>query len=135
MCGGVQFKHEGKTLKVYFPSSQAALLVRLKSGGHMLLPWGRREGEAEALLVGGWARHESILVGKWDRFSPKAVRLDLEDAGSKGQRMGDQTRRAVRGHLNDSQERFRIRCSVAARLAKEMPIAYISCEITLMHYI
>ena len=78
MCGGVQFKHEGKTLKVYFPSPQAVLPVRLKSGVHMLLPWGRREGESGALPVGGWARHESILAGKWDRFFPKAVRLDLE---------------------------------------------------------
>ena len=54
--------------KGYFPSPQAALPVRLKSGGHVLLPWGRREGEAGALPIGGWARHESILVGKWDRF-------------------------------------------------------------------
>ncbi len=78
MCGGVQFKHEGNTLKVYFPSPQAVLPVCLKSGGHVLLPWGRREGEAGSLPVGGWARHESILAGKWDRFFPKAVRLDLE---------------------------------------------------------
>lgn len=78
MCGGVQYKHEGKTLKVYFPNPQAVLPVRLKLGGHTLLPWGRREGESGALPVGGWARHESILVGKWDRFFPKAVRLDLE---------------------------------------------------------
>jgi len=78
MCGGVQFKHEGKTFKVYFPDPQAVLPVRLKSGSHELLPWGRREGEAGVLPVGGWARHESILAGKWDRFFPKPVRLDLE---------------------------------------------------------
>jgi len=78
MCGGVQFKHEGKTLKVYFPDPQAVLPVRLKTGGHVLLPWGRREGETGALPVGGWARHESILAGKWDRFFPKPVRLDLK---------------------------------------------------------
>jgi len=78
MCGGVQFTHEGKTLKVYFPDPKAVLPVRLKSGSHVLLTWGRREGESGTLPVGGWARHESILAGKWDRFFPKPVRLDLE---------------------------------------------------------
>ncbi len=78
MCGGVQFKHEGQTFKVYFPNPQAVLPVHLKAGGHLLLPWGRRKEEPGALPAGGWARHESILAGKWDRFFPKPVRLDLE---------------------------------------------------------
>jgi len=43
-----------------------------------VLTWGRREGESGALPVGGWARHESVLAGKWDRFFPKPVRLDIE---------------------------------------------------------
>lgn len=77
MCGGVQFKHEDKALKVYFPSPQAVLPVRLKSGGHTLIPWGRREEDTGELPIGGWARHESILAGKWDRYFPKPVRLDL----------------------------------------------------------
>lgn len=78
MCGGVQFMHEGKPLKVYFPSPKAVLPVTLKSGGHELLPWGRREGETGVLPVGGWARHESVLKGKWDRFFPKPVRIVVE---------------------------------------------------------
>jgi len=78
MCGGVQFKHECKTFKVYFPDPQAVLPVRQKSGGHVLLPWGRRENEPGSLPLGGWARHESVHAGKWDRYFPKPVRLDLE---------------------------------------------------------
>ena len=78
MCGGVQFTHEGKIHKVYFPDPQAVLAIALKSGGHVLLPWGRREKEPGALPAGGWARHESVLAGKWDRFFPKPVRLDVE---------------------------------------------------------
>lgn len=79
MCGGVKFKHEGKILTVYFPSPKAVLPVALKHGGHDLVTWGRRKEEAGKLPAGGWARLDSIKAGKWDRFIPKPVRLDVQE--------------------------------------------------------
>jgi|SRR3989344_195096 len=79
MCGGVKFKHEGKILTVYFPNPKAVLPVALKHGGHELVTWGRRKEEAGKLPAGGWARLDSIKAGKWDRFIPKPVRLDLQE--------------------------------------------------------
>lgn len=78
MCGGVKFKHEGQVITAYFPNPKAMLPVALKSGGHELLPWGRREGQPGALPRGGWARLDSIKAGKWNRYSPTPVHLDVD---------------------------------------------------------
>ncbi len=75
MCGGVKYKHEGRTVTSYFPNPKAALPVVLKSGGHALLSWGRRKEEAGELPPGGWARLDSIKQGRWDRYDPQPVRL------------------------------------------------------------
>ncbi|MHB1142266.1 MAG: hypothetical protein ACYC1T_10995 [Sulfuricaulis sp.] len=79
MCGGVKYKHEDKILTVYFPNPKAVLPVTLKQGGHELVTWGRRKEEPGKLPAGGWARLDSIKAGKWDRFIPKPVRLDVEE--------------------------------------------------------
>lgn len=79
MCGGVKFSHDGELLTVYFPNPKAVLPVRLRNGEHQLLVWGRRKEEPGNLPPGGWARHESIKSGKWDRFFPKPVLIDVSD--------------------------------------------------------
>lgn len=78
MCGGVKFKHEGKELVVYFPNPKAVLPVRLKSAEHSLIRWGRRKEEQGALPAGGWARHESVLKGVWDKYFPKPVLISVD---------------------------------------------------------
>lgn len=79
MCGGAKYKHEGKTVTSYFPNPKAALPVLQRDGGHMLLPWGRREEQTGTLPPGGWARLDSIKQGRWDRYDPQAVRLVIEE--------------------------------------------------------
>lgn len=79
MCGGVKFKHDGKIQTVYFPNPKAVLPVMLKQSGHELVAWGRRKEEPGKLPAGGWARLDSIKAGKWDKFIPKPVRLDLQE--------------------------------------------------------
>jgi len=79
MCGGVKYRHEGKTVTAYFPNPKAALPVLRRDGGYALLPWGRRDEQPGALPPGGWARLDSIEQGRWDRYEPKPVRLAVEE--------------------------------------------------------
>ena len=37
--------------------------------------YGRRQDQAGRLPLGGWARLESIYEGRWDRWSPRPVKL------------------------------------------------------------
>jgi len=78
MCGGVKFKHVNKEMTVYFPNPKAALPIRLKSGDYSLIKWGRRKGEQGVLPPGGWARHESVLKGIWDKYFPKPVLITVD---------------------------------------------------------
>jgi hypothetical protein len=94
MCGGVKYRHGDRTVTTYFPNPGAALPVLRRDGKHELLPWGRREehdrrdaggratpgavAEEGVLPPGGWARLDSIKSGKWERYEPVPVRLDVE---------------------------------------------------------
>ena len=79
MCGGVKFQHAGQLLTVYFPNPKAVLPVALKQGGHELVTWGRRKEQAGELPPGGWARLDSIKSGKWDKYFPKPVRINVQE--------------------------------------------------------
>ena len=79
MCGGVKYKHEGEVVTTYFPNLKAVLPAILKTGGHELLAWGRREEQPGALPPGGWARLDSVKEGRWERYNPRPVRLDVEE--------------------------------------------------------
>jgi len=78
MCGGVRFVSNNKEIKTYFPNPQAQLPILLKDYSVTLQPWGRREQQQGRLPLGGWARHESILAGKWDYTNPKPVKIAVE---------------------------------------------------------
>jgi len=78
MCGGVKFKHDNKELTVYFPSPKAVLPVRWKSKHHTLIKWGRWHEEEGVLPPGGWARHDSVLKGIWDKYFPKPVLITVD---------------------------------------------------------
>jgi len=78
MCGGVKFKYESKELTVYFPNPKAVLPVRLKSRDITLIKWGRRKEEQGSLPPGGWARHDSVLKGVWDKYFPKPVLITVD---------------------------------------------------------
>ena len=79
MCGGVKYFHEGQEWTVYFPNPKAKLPVRLKNGEHQLITWGRRREEPGKLPKGGWARHESVKKGVWDKYFPNPVLIDVTD--------------------------------------------------------
>lgn len=57
MCGGVKYGYQGKAVTAYFPSPTAALPV---------------------VVRGGWARLESVRDGKWRRYAPLPVRIEVE---------------------------------------------------------
>ena len=78
MCGGVYYSFKGEDYRVYFPNPKAKLPVIQKSGDRVLLPWGRRKEQPGHLPPGGWARHESILEGRWDKYFPVPVKLDIQ---------------------------------------------------------
>lgn len=79
MCGGIKYNDKlGKEWKVYFPSPKAALPVIKKSGEIEWVTWGKRKEEnAPYFPNGGWARLDSIKVGKWQRFHPTPVLLPV----------------------------------------------------------
>lgn len=78
MCGGVYHTHNDQDVRVYFPNPKAMLPVKTKGGDVILLPWGRRQNQAGTLPLGGWARLDSIYAGRWDRWFPKPVKLELK---------------------------------------------------------
>ena len=77
MCGGVQYSVQGKTINIYFPNPKAQLPVRMKDQSIELMPWGRRKNESGHLPPGGWARHESVLKGTWDKYQPVPVKIQV----------------------------------------------------------
>jgi len=78
MCGGVSYKENGKQVKVYFPMPMAALPVVMKDRSTNLYAWGRRREEMGSFPLGGWARHESILDGVWDKYQPTPVKIAVD---------------------------------------------------------
>lgn len=78
MCGGVQYIYQGEKKRVYFPNPNAHLPVRLKNGEINYLPWGRRKQQLGCLPMGGWARHDSIQHGVWDKWFPKPVKIIVD---------------------------------------------------------
>jgi len=78
MCGGVYYTHNEQDVRAYFPNPKAMLPVRQKNGDVCLLPWGRRQEQKGILPLGGWARLDSIYAGRWDRWFPKPVKLNIK---------------------------------------------------------
>ena len=77
MCGGVLYSHKGQEGRIFFPNPKATLPVKTREGNIQLLPWGRRQHQIGKLPLGGWARLESIYAGRWDRWFPKPVKLQV----------------------------------------------------------
>lgn len=78
MCGGVEYIYQGENKRVYFPNPKAHLPVRLKNGEIAYMPWGRRKQQPGQLPMGGWARHDSIKMGVWDKWFPKPVKIIVQ---------------------------------------------------------
>ncbi|HRB45977.1 MAG TPA: hypothetical protein PK439_08300 [Nitrosomonas sp.] len=75
MCGGVQYQDH----TIYFPQPDAKLPIRLRGGGVTWVTWGRRQKEAIGKFPnGGWARLNSIKMGKWKPWHPKPVLIPIE---------------------------------------------------------
>jgi len=79
MCGGVIYKVQEHTQTVYFPNPYAQLPLLHKDGSIGYYPWGRREKQPGQLPVTGWARHDSIKAGKWDRYFPIPVKIVVDE--------------------------------------------------------
>ncbi len=77
MCGGVFYLHKGEENRFYFPNPKAVLSVKNKNGEIQLIPWGRRKHQQGALPLGGWARLDSIYAGRWGRYFPVPVKLQI----------------------------------------------------------
>lgn len=76
MCSGVRYtESSGKEWKVYFPNPKAALPVVKSDGSIEWVKWGRRREEQAPFVQGGWARSDSIELGKWERYNPVIVQL------------------------------------------------------------
>lgn len=75
MCAGVQYQDH----TIYFPQPDAKLPIRLRGGGVTWVTWGRRKKEAIGKFPnGGWARLDSIKMGKWKPWHPKPVLIPIE---------------------------------------------------------
>lgn len=77
MCIGVYYRHNEQDVRVYFSSNSALLSVKTRAGDIILLPWGRRKGQAGKLPLGGWARLDAIYAGRWDHWFPVPVKLPV----------------------------------------------------------
>ena len=77
MCGGIQYQYKRETVKGYFPNPNAELPILMKNQSTELIKWGRRKEQQGHLPQGGWARHESILQGTWDKYRPVPVKIQV----------------------------------------------------------
>ena len=77
MCGGVQYQYKEETVKTYFPNPNAELPILMKNKSIELIRWGRRKEQHGYLPQGGWARHESIMQGTWDKYRPVPVKIQV----------------------------------------------------------
>jgi hypothetical protein len=77
MCGGVLYQYKGQDVRTFFPNPRATLPVKTRGGEIQLLPWGRRQNQIGKLPLGGWARLDSVYAGRWDRWFPKPVKLQI----------------------------------------------------------
>ena len=76
MCSGVKYTEtSGKVWKVYFTNPKAALPVAKSDGSVAGVKWGSRTEEQAPFVQGGWARSDSIELGKWERYNPVFVQL------------------------------------------------------------
>ncbi len=98
MCGGLKYTHAhpetGEIIerKVFFPIPHAEIPIldegasspslRERAGVRgvlktRLVQWGRRKGEDEEYDVPqtGWARLQSLAEGRWNRYSPRRVKI------------------------------------------------------------
>jgi len=75
MCDAVEYQYNNKRQFVYFINPYACLPVRKRSGDDILQTWGRRRDEPGSLPRGGWANHDSIHAGRWDRWFPRPVQI------------------------------------------------------------
>lgn len=75
MCGGIQYQGH----KIFFPQPDAKLPIKLRGGGVTWVTWGRRQKEAIGKFPnGGWARLDSIKLGKWKPWHPRPVLIPIE---------------------------------------------------------
>ena len=76
MCSGVKFTDSSsKEWKIYFPNPKAALPIAKKDASLEWVKWGRRKEEQAPFVQGGWARADSIELGKWEKYKPVFVKL------------------------------------------------------------
>ena len=75
MCGGIQYQDQ----KIYFPQPDARIPVMLRHGDVTWIIWGRRKEEAIGKFPnGGWARLDSIKMGKWKPWHPRPLLIPAE---------------------------------------------------------
>lgn len=76
MSEAILYHYQNQNIKVHFTQTRAHLPLRLKNGEVRCYPWGRRSSERQGKLpLGGWARHDAILAGKWDAYFPVSVKI------------------------------------------------------------
>lgn len=75
MCGGIEYQEN----KIYFPQPDARLPVKLRDGGVTWIIWGKRKLEGSGKFPnGGWARIDSIKMGKWKPWHPRPILIPAE---------------------------------------------------------
>lgn len=75
MCSGIELDGEMHL----WSDPEVRLPIALKDGGVCWLRWGERYGAKDSFFYEGpCARLESIKTGKWDKFSPRAVKVKID---------------------------------------------------------
>lgn len=77
MCEAVLFDYLGQLRKSFFSNPLAKLPVLASFDRIKFVPWGKHDLKQNTLPVGGTVLREDLLNGKYDSFSPKAVKLPI----------------------------------------------------------
>ena len=115
MCGGIKYTDkQNKAWTVYFPSPKAALPVLKKDGEIEWIKWGKRIEETDKFFInGGWARLDSIKMGKWEYCHPAPVLISVQsfmekDHDKKSHWFEVQANKVIQGLLAQHNDEIRV---------------------------
>ena len=72
------YLNNNKPKRSYFINPKATVPLTEKNSNLIKeMPWGRRPQQSGQLPMGGWVEYEHLSKGRYDRFFPRTVKLNV----------------------------------------------------------
>ena len=77
MCIALRIQEDNKTKIITFRQKMPLLPYLTNTRTLACMQWGRSPYEQGNLPIGGWAREDCVLDGKWDAWFPKKILIPV----------------------------------------------------------